>query len=82
MPGSTLTEGVSAMIHDMYKDSKLPEDEWEHDFMILHSPLAQIERLIRPQEIGRLVTFISSPYATAFSGAALRADGGLVPTIM
>lgn len=50
--------------------------------MIHHRPLSQIVRLIRPEEIGRLVTFIASLYATAFSGAAIRADGGLVPTIM
>lgn len=81
MPGSTLTEGVEAMIDEMYKDSDLPKSEWEHDFMIHHRPLSQIERLIRPEEIGRLVTFIASPYATAFSGAAIRADGGMVPTI-
>lgn len=82
MPGSTLTEGVAAMIREMYKDSDIPETEWEHDFMVHHRPFSQIQRLIRPEEIGRLVTFIASPYATAFSGAALRADGGMVPTIM
>lgn len=46
-----------------------------------HRPLSQIQRLIRPEEIGRFVAFVSSPYATSFSGAALRLDGGLVPTI-
>lgn len=82
MPGSTLTEGVADMIEQMYKDSDVPREEWEHDFMIHHRPLSQIERLIRPEEIGRLVTFVASPLATAFSGAAIRADGGMVPTIM
>lgn len=82
MPGSTLTEGVEKMIQEMYQNSDLPQSEWEHDFMIHHRPLSQIERLIRPEEIGRLVTFVASPYATAFSGAAIRADGGMVPTII
>lgn len=82
MPGSTLTEGVADMIRNMYEGSDVPESEWEHDFMIHHRPLSQIQRLIRPEEIGRLVTFVASPYATAFSGAVIRADGGMVPTIM
>ena len=82
MPGSTLTEGVEKMIQEMYQNSDLPQSEWEHDFMIHHRPLSQIERFIRPEEIGRLVTFVASPYATAFSGAAIRADGGMVPTII
>lgn len=81
LPGSTLTEGVEAMIQTMYQDSSLPQSEWEHDFMLNHRPLSQIERLIRPEEIARLAVFVASPYATAFSGAALRVDGGLVPTI-
>ena len=81
MPGSTLTEGVEQMIEEMYKDSDLPKEEWEHDFMINHRPLSQIQRLIRPEEIGRLVAFVASPLTTAFSGAAIRADGGMVPTI-
>lgn len=81
MPGSTLTEGVQAMLEDMYKDSDIPKDQWESDFMKNHRPLSQIQRLIRPAEIGRFVTFISSPYASSFSGEALRVDGGLVPTI-
>ena len=81
MPGSTLTEGVETMINDMYKDSNLPKEEWESDFMKNHRPLSQIQRLIRPEEIGRFVTFVASPYASSFSGEALRLDGGLVPTI-
>jgi 3-oxoacyl-[acyl-carrier protein] reductase len=81
MPGSTLTEGVQAMLEEMYQDSSLDESEWESDFMAKHRPLSQIQRLIRPEEIGRLAAFVASPYATSFSGAAIRADGGLVPTI-
>ena len=81
MPGSTLTEGVQKMLENMYADSTLPQSEWEQDFMKNHRPLSQIQRLIRPEEIGRFVAFVASPYASSFSGAALRLDGGLVPTI-
>lgn len=81
MPGSTLTEGVQHMLDEMYADSELPKDQWEHDFMVNHRPLSQIQRLIRPAEIGRLTVFVASPYASSFSGEALRADGGLVPTL-
>ncbi|MFB9768992.1 SDR family NAD(P)-dependent oxidoreductase [Lactiplantibacillus modestisalitolerans] len=81
MPGSTLTEGVQQMLAKMYADSDLPQTEWEHDFMVHHRPLSQIQRLIRPEEIGRLTVFVASPLASSFSGAAIRADGGMVPTI-
>ena len=81
MPGSTLTEGVEDMIRKMYQNSTILESEWESDFMKNHRPLSQIQRLIRPEEIGRFAAYISSPFASSFSGAALRLDGGLVPTI-
>lgn len=81
MPGSTLTEGVQQMLADMYQDSRLPEAEWEADFMKNHRSRSQIQRLIRPEEIGKFVTFVASPDASSFSGEALRMDGGLVPTI-
>ena len=81
MPGSTLTEGVEDMIQKMYQNSTIPESEWESDFMKNHRPLSQIQRLIHPEEIGRFAAYISSPFASSFSGAALRLDGGLVPTI-
>lgn len=81
MPGSTLTEGVQAMLDEMYADSGMTQAEKEHDFMVKHRPLSQIQRLIRPEEIGRFVTFVASPGAGAFSGEALRMDGGMVPTI-
>ena len=81
MPGSTLTEGVAQMLKDMYGKTNIPEEQWEADFMKNHRPLSMIQRLIRPEEIGRFAAFVASPYARSFSGAPLRLDGGLVPTI-
>ncbi|WP_137596709.1 SDR family NAD(P)-dependent oxidoreductase [Paucilactobacillus kaifaensis] len=81
MPGSTLTEGVQSMLDAMYKDSGFSQAQREQDFMSKHRPLSQIQRLIKPDEIGRFVTFVASPLAGAFSGEALRMDGGMVPTI-
>lgn len=81
MPGSTLTEGVWEMLENMYYDSSIAPEDWEADFMKNHRPLSQIQRLIRPEEIARFAAFVSSPFASSFSGAALRLDGGLVPTI-
>ncbi len=79
MPGSTLTEGVQMLV-DMYSDTDIPESEWESDFMKNHRPLSQIQRLIRPEEIGRFVPLFPALMRDPFQ-AALRLDGGLVPTI-
>lgn len=81
MPGSTLTEGVRDMLESMYRGSAIAPEDWEADFMKNHRPLSQIQRLIRPEEIGRFAAFVASPLSSSFSGAALRLDGGMVPTI-
>lgn len=81
LPGSTMTEGVRDMLEEMYPDPALSLADKENLFMMNNRPLSQIQRLIDPKEIGRLAAFISSPYASAFSGAAIRMDGGMVPTI-
>ncbi|UJF36390.1 SDR family NAD(P)-dependent oxidoreductase [Paenibacillus hexagrammi] len=80
MPGPTLTENVYKII-----DSLFPNDmefsEKEKTFMTANLPQSELQRFIKPFEIGRLASFICSPYASAFKGSPIRMDGGMVPTI-
>ena len=78
MPGSA--GRCSKDAYPNIRDS-VPEEQWEADFMKNHRSRSQIQRLIRPAEIGRFLTFVASPDSSSFSGEALRIDGGLVPTI-
>lgn len=80
MPGSTLTEGVESLLDSLYPNVATVEEK-ETLFMQNNRPTSTIQRLIRPEEIGNFVTYVASPLAGAFSGEALRMDGGLVPTI-
>jgi NAD(P)-dependent dehydrogenase (short-subunit alcohol dehydrogenase family) len=41
-----------------------------------------LKRMIDPKEIAALVAFVCSPLASATNGAALRADGGVVRSIL
>ncbi|SFL55105.1 3-oxoacyl-[acyl-carrier protein] reductase [Gracilibacillus orientalis] len=81
MPGPTLSENVHQIIEGLYADKDMTFSEKEKEFMTANLPQSEIQRFIRPTEIGRLTTFVSSPYASAFKGAPIRMDGGLVPTI-
>lgn len=80
MPGPTLSENVYQIIDRLFPDDMSFSDK-EHQFMAANLPQSELQRFIRPSEIGRLVAFISSPYATAFKGSPIRMDGGMVPTI-
>ncbi|WP_208591973.1 SDR family NAD(P)-dependent oxidoreductase [Gracilibacillus suaedae] len=81
MPGPTLSENVHQIIEGMYAAKDMSFSEKEKEFMTANLPQSEIQRFIRPTEIGRLATFVSSPYASAFKGSPIRMDGGLVPTI-
>ncbi|WP_188455765.1 SDR family NAD(P)-dependent oxidoreductase [Virgibacillus oceani] len=81
MPGPTLSENVHQIIDGMYTNKDMTFSEKEKEFMAANLPQSEIQRFIRPAEIGRLTTFVCSPFASAFKGSPLRMDGGLVPTI-
>ncbi|MBB6669994.1 SDR family NAD(P)-dependent oxidoreductase [Cohnella nanjingensis] len=81
MPGSTLTEGVEAWLNTLYPNEKMTVEEAEKRFMRENRPTSIIQRLIRPEEIAYLVTFLSSPLSSAINGSALRIDGGLVRSV-
>ncbi|QHE63854.1 SDR family NAD(P)-dependent oxidoreductase [Rossellomorea vietnamensis] len=81
MPGPTLSENVHQIIDGMYDRKDMTFSEKEKEFMTSNLPQSEIQRFIRPTEIGRLTTFLCSPYASAFKGSPIRMDGGLIPTI-
>ncbi|WP_152392831.1 SDR family NAD(P)-dependent oxidoreductase [Paenibacillus guangzhouensis] len=81
MPGSTLTEGVEAWLKTLYPNEKMTVEETEKRFMRENRPTSIIQRLIRPEEIANLVTFLSSPLSSAINGSAYRIDGGLVRSV-
>jgi len=81
MPGPTLSENVHQIIEGLYPSEEMTFAEKEKDFMTTNLPQSEIQRFIKPFEIGRMTTFLCSPYASAFKGSPIRMDGGMVPTI-
>ncbi|MHA6529410.1 SDR family NAD(P)-dependent oxidoreductase [Paenibacillus sp. BAC0078] len=81
MPGPTLSENVQQIIEGIYANEDISFSEKEKKFMTTNLPQSEIQRFIRPFEIGRLAAFVCSPYASAFKGSPIRMDGGMVPTI-
>lgn len=81
LPGPTLSENVHQIIENLYANEEMTFAEKERTFMTTNLPQSEIQRFIRPSEIGRLAAFVCSPYASAFKGSPIRMDGGMVPTI-
>jgi NAD(P)-dependent dehydrogenase (short-subunit alcohol dehydrogenase family) len=79
--GPTHTAGVEDFVAEMV-GTDLPWDEAQRTFMREHRPQSLVERLLEPEEVAHMVTYLASPLASATTGGALRADGGYVDAIL
>ena len=79
--GPTHTGGVEDFVYQLV-DKSLPWDEAQREFMRAHRPQSLLQRLIEPEEIAAMVTYLASPLASATTGGALRVDGGYVDSIV
>jgi NAD(P)-dependent dehydrogenase (short-subunit alcohol dehydrogenase family) len=79
--GPTHTGGVEDFVYELV-DRDLPWDEAQREFMRAHRPQSLLQRLIEPEEIANMVVYLSSPFASATTGGAVRVDGGYVDAIL
>jgi len=82
LAGPTASEGASNFIENLARDQKTTRQEVEREFFQNMRPTSLLKRMIEPQEVANLVTFVCSPRSAAVNGAALRADGGVVRSII
>ena len=80
LPGPTLSEGVAEMLKDRKVDGQSLE-ETAAAFVEAHRPSSIIQRAASVEEVANMIVYVSSPQASATTGAALRVDGGVVDTI-
>lgn len=78
LPGPTKSRGVNDFVEKLAKESGSSFDEFEKEFFDKVRPSSLIKRFASPQEVASLVAYISSPLASATTGAALRVDGGVI----
>ncbi len=79
--GPTHTAGVEDFVYQLV-DKSLPWDQAQREFMRKHRPQSLLQRLIEPDEIANMVTYLASPLSSATTGGALRVDGGYVDSIV
>jgi len=81
LPGPTRSEGIVEFLKSLASDPEAPPDRIEAEFFAKGRPTSLLQRLIEPEEIANLVAYVASPLSSATNGAALRVDGGVIPTI-
>lgn len=80
--GPTITAGVHDFMADIAEKTKTTLDEVKEKFFQETRPSSIIKRFIEPIEVANLIVYIASEASSATNGAALRVDGGCVPTII
>ena len=81
LPGPTASEGVGGFVAQLAAASGRSAAEVEREFFTTARPSSILSRFAQPAEIASLITYICSARASATTGAALRADGGVIRAI-
>jgi NAD(P)-dependent dehydrogenase (short-subunit alcohol dehydrogenase family) len=76
--GPTASEGATNFLQSVARERNITEAQVEKEFFEKVRPTSLLKRFETPGEIGELVAFVASEKGAVFSGAAIRADGGVV----
>jgi NAD(P)-dependent dehydrogenase (short-subunit alcohol dehydrogenase family) len=80
--GPTASEGVETFVEALAKKQNVTKAEFEKQFFASVRPTSLLKRFETPEEIASVVAFIASTQSATIQGAAVRADGGVVRSIL
>lgn len=80
LPGPTMSDGFEAFFKDELAQGRKLE-ELGVEFVKAKRPSSIIQRAATVEEVANLAVYLASPQASATTGAAMRADGGVVDSI-
>jgi len=82
LPGPTFSEGAAGFIESMGKQQNKSKETVEKEFFQSARPSSLLQRFASVEEVANMITFMASPLSSATNGAAIRADGGVVKSII
>lgn len=82
LAGPTRSEGVEQFVEAMAKEKRTDAGTVEKEFFQSVRPSSLLKRFATSDEVAAMVAFVASPISSATNGAALRADGGVVRSII
>lgn len=82
LAGPTASEGVTNFVADMANQRGVSTAEVEKEFFKTVRPTSLLKRFETPEEVAAVVAFVASTRSAAINGAAVRAEGGVVRSIL
>jgi NAD(P)-dependent dehydrogenase (short-subunit alcohol dehydrogenase family) len=83
LPGPTNTEGNADFLRALI-DSGEAKDAADAQRVVVEKerPTSLLRRFATPEEVANMIVYLASPLSAATSGAVLRADGGVVRSVV
>jgi NAD(P)-dependent dehydrogenase (short-subunit alcohol dehydrogenase family) len=81
LPGPTSSEGVAGFVASLAAAQGTDAAAVEREFFKSARPSSVLQRFSTPAEVAAMITYVCSAQASATTGAALRADGGVIRAI-
>ncbi|AFI85844.1 SDR family NAD(P)-dependent oxidoreductase [Methylophaga nitratireducenticrescens] len=78
LPGPTSSRGVETFVNELAVKEGQSIEAFEKDFFEHVRPTSLIKRFATTDEVASMVCYLSSPLASATTGAAVRVDGGVI----
>lgn len=78
LPGPTFSQGAERFFGELATQRGSSIKEIERQYFTETRPLSLLQRFITPDEVAATVAFISSEWAAATNGAAIKVDGGIL----
>jgi NAD(P)-dependent dehydrogenase (short-subunit alcohol dehydrogenase family) len=82
LPGPTGSEGIGQFVESLAREQGVTRAEAEREFFRTMRPTSLLRRFATPDEVAAVVAFVASAHATTINGAAVRADGGVIRSIV
>jgi NAD(P)-dependent dehydrogenase (short-subunit alcohol dehydrogenase family) len=82
LAGPTMSEGVTEWLDKVAQSRNLSKPELEREFFQSMRSSSLLKRFATPEEVANVVVFFASPLASVTNGAAIRAEGGLLRSIL
>jgi NAD(P)-dependent dehydrogenase (short-subunit alcohol dehydrogenase family) len=82
LAGPTGSEGVAAFVEALGTERGLTRGQVEQQFFDTARPSSLLRRFATPEEVAVVVAFVASARATTINGAAVRADGGVIRSVL
>jgi len=80
--GPTSSEGVGDFMQSLARQQSKTLAEMEKEFFVSARPSSLLKRFETPEEVAAVVAFLAGTQSAVINGAAVRAEGGLISSIV